>query len=169
MPTTKFLVVFSVIFVFLFPFFVFEGLASSSEDVASLAINQAEDVVTSAYRAVLDAEQARANVSSLLAQLNDAGEFLANAQIAFRLEDFDEAVRLADLGCDIGESVKNEASELRVDAYGSRVMDSWLTVTGSLVGVVVVVLGSFWGWRVFKRRYYQRVLRMKPEVAKDES
>jgi hypothetical protein len=38
-----------------------------------------------------------------------------------------------------------------------------------LVGVVVVAFGSFWGWRVFRRRYVRRVLGLKPEVTKDES
>ncbi len=105
----------------------------------------------------------------MLVRLNEAGELLAEAQVAFRLGDFDEAVFSANLCSEIGEEVSGEADELRVEAYSSRVMSSWLTMTGSLVGVVAVVIGSFWGWRVFKRRYYRRVLRMKPEVAKDES
>jgi hypothetical protein len=65
--------------------------------------------------------------------------------------------------------MKDKVDELLVEAYRSRVMDFWLTMSGSIVGVGVVGFGSFWGWRVFKRRYYERVLRMKLEVAKDES
>lgn len=169
MSIPKFVVVFSVIFIFLFSFFVFDGIASSGEDIAASAISQAEYFLVSAYAAVLDAEQAGADVSSLLSQLNEADERLAKAKVAFGLGDFDEAALSADYCSVIGESVKNEADELRVDAYGSTVMDSWLTVIGSLVGVVVVVLGSFWGWRAFKRRYYRRVLTKKPEVVSDES
>lgn len=150
------------------PIFVLKANAWS-EDVASSAISQAEQVLASAYEAVLEAEQAGANVSGLLANLTVAGEYLASAHIWHRLGDYDNATLFANLCYEIGEGVKGEADELRVEAYGARVRGFWLTMTGSLVGVVAVVFGSFWGWRVFKRRYYRRVLGMKPEVAKDES
>lgn len=168
MFTRKFIVVVSVVLVCLYTFLVLEGQASNG-DVATLAITQAEDVVASAYEAVWGAEQAGANVSSLIVRLNDAAEFLAKAYVEFRLGDFDDAIASADLCVELGESVRREADDLRVAAHGSRVMDSWLTVAGSLVGVVLVIFVSFWGWRVFKHRYRGEVLRMKPEVAKDES
>jgi hypothetical protein len=145
------------------------GSAASGADAAELAINQAEDVVVVAYTAVLNAEHVGANVAGLLVQLNEAGELLAEAQVAFRVDDFDEAIRSADLAAEIGSKVKTEADALGLGAYGSMVTGFWLAVIGSLLGIVVVVFGSFWGWRVFKRRYYQRVLRMQPEVAKAES
>jgi len=146
-----------------------EVVALNSEDSAAASIERAEDALVSAYQAVLGAEEVGANVSVLLARLNDAEELLAEAQVAFKLEDFDEAVLSANNCSEIGENVKNEAYELRMEAYGSRVMSSWLTMTGSIVGVVVVGFGSFWGWHMFKRRYVRRVLRMKLGVAKDES
>jgi len=164
----RLLVVLLLLSAFVFPFFVLRAGAFSG-DVATSAISEAEEVVASAYEAVLEAENAGADVSGLLDKLNEAGMLLAEAQIASRLGDFDEAVLLASLCSGIGESVKNEAYELRVEAYGSRVMVSWLTMAGSTIGVVAVVFGSFLGWRVFKRRYIQQVLRLKPGVAKGES
>ena len=149
--------------------FVSGIFASNSEDTATTSIERAENALVSAYQVVLEAEQAGVDVLDLLALLNEAGELLAEAQVAFRLSDFDEAVRSANLCSVIGEGVENEADELLVEAYGSQIMVFWLTMSGSLVGVVVVGFGSFWGWRVFKRRYHRRVLRMKPEVDYDES
>jgi len=163
------LLVLLIVLAFSASIFTTEILASNSENTATTSIERAENALASAYQAVLETEQVGANVSGLLAQLNEAGEFLVEAQVAFRLGDFDEAVISANNCSEIGESVKDEADELRVKAYGSRTMGFWLTTTGSLVGVIAVGFGSFWGWRVFKRRYYKRVLRMKPEVAKDES
>jgi hypothetical protein len=157
-----------VLSAFMFPFFVSRADASS-EDAAASAISEAEEAVGLAYETVLEAENAGAEVSGLLDKLDEAGMLLAEAQVSFRLGDFDEAFSLANLCSGIGESVEDEAYELRVEAYGSRVMVSWLTMAGSLVGVVVVAFGSFWGWRVFRRRYVRRALRIKPEVAKDES
>jgi len=168
MSMLKLLIVSLVLSTFISPIFVLPAHASGQE-MASSVINQAEDVVASAYEAVLEAERAGANVSGLLARLNQAGEFLAGAWVAFRLGDFEEAARSASLCSEISESVKNEAGEMRVEAYGLRVKGFWLTMTGSLVGVVAVVFGSFVGWRVFKRRYYMRVSRMKPEVSSGES
>jgi len=149
--------------------FMPETFASNSEDTATTNIERAENALVSAYQVVLEAEQVGADVSVLLAELNVAGEFLAEARMAYRLGDFDNATSYADLGRYIGEGVEVWADELRLKAYGPRVMVFWLTMSGSLVGVVVVGFGSFWGWRAFKRRYYRRVLKMKPGVAKDES
>jgi len=148
--------------------FMSGSFASSLEDEAAASIERAEDSMFSAYQVVLKAEQVGANVSALLGRLNEAGELLDEAQVAFRLRSYDEAVRLADLCFEIGEETKDRADELRAEVYGSKVMSDWLTMTCSLASVIAIGFGSFWGWRVFKRRYYQRVLRMKPEVAKDE-
>lgn len=149
--------------------FVLDIEAWDVEDVAVSAISHAEEVLASAYEAALEAEGAGANVSGLLVRLNDAGEHLAKAHIAYRLGDFDQAGSFANLCSEIGEDVKSEADGLRGAGFESRVTGFWLTIAGSLVGVVAAGLGGVWGWRVFKRRYYQRVLGMKPEVASDDS
>jgi len=93
----------------------FPWVSASSEDVATLAITQAEETLASAYEAVLEAEQAGANVSVLLDRLNIAVEHLAEARMFFRLRDFDGAVNSADLS-KIGMDVKTEAEQLKIDA-----------------------------------------------------
>jgi len=149
-----------------------ESFASNSKDTANASIKSAEDVLVSAYQAALEVEQAGADISNLLVQLNDAGDFLVNAHIAYKLEDFDGATRFADFCYDIGEDLKNQVDELRVEAYRSTALGFWWTLTGSLVGVIAVVFSGFWGWRVFKRRYILRVacmLETKSEVEQSES
>ena len=150
-------------------FFVSLASAEVGENDASLALSNAEEAVFSAFQTVLKAEEAGANVSGLLVQLDDAGEFLVEAHAAYRVGDVDEVVRSAGLCSEIAGNVKSQADDLWVKAYGSSVMGLWLALVGSVVGVVVVGLGSFWGWRFFKRRYYRRVLGLKPEVNSDES
>jgi len=165
---SKLLVLFFV-FAFSVSIIMSEAFASHLEDTATSSIEKAENALISAYQAVLETERVGTNVAALLTRLNEAGESLVKAQVAFRLEDFDEAVRSADLCYEVGEDVKRQAEELLLVAYSSSVVGNWLTVTGSLVSVIAIVFGSFWGWRVFKRRYIRRVLKKKPEVAKDES
>ena len=136
--------------------FVSEAFAVDGEDVAVSAIDRAEVAVVSAYEAVSEAEQAGADVSSLLARLNDAGENLAEAHMLYGLGDFDGAVDSADLSSEIGEEVRGSAEELKIKAYGSWVRSLWIRITGSIVGVIVVIFGTFIAWRVFKRRYFRQ-------------
>jgi hypothetical protein len=163
------LLVLLIVLAFSVSIFFPETFASNLEDTAVTSIEKAENALASAYQAVLEAEQVDANVSGLLTQLNEAGKLLAEAHMAYRLMDFDEATRSANLCSDISDNVKSKANELRVEVYGSKTMGLWLTMSGSLVSMVAVGFGSFWGWRVFKRRYYKRILRKKPQVVKDES
>jgi len=165
----KFSFVLMMLLVFASQFYVSVTIAQVSESEASSALTSAEGAVDSAYQAVLRAEEAGANVSGLLVRLNDAGELLAKAKVAYRLGDFDEAARFANLSGNIGGEVQNAAVELKDSAWVASVQRRWFTMTGSIISVVGVVFGSFWGWSFFRRRYYRRVLGMKPEVAPDES
>jgi len=154
--------------VFASTLFVF-NTSALSENVAASAIEKAEGLMVSAYQAVLEAERAGANVSVLVARLNVAGEGLAQAHISYRLGDFDGAARSADLCSQIGEEVRVEAYGLRglaLEEAGQRFR--W-TMIGSILGVAIVVGASFLGWRIFKLRYYRRVLGMRPEVVSGES
>lgn len=166
---SKLFFVLLILSVFAVPLFVSGGLGVDGEDVAVSAVDRAEAEVASAYEAVLDAEEAGADVSGLLAELNVAGEYLAEAHVWFGLGDFDNATRLADLCYDGVVDVSGEAFDLRSEAHALRVTDSVVRMTGSMVGVVVVVFLGFVVWRVFKRRYSRRVLEMRPEVVSGES
>jgi len=157
-----------VLCVFVAYAFVFTAFAVE-ESVAVSDVAQAKADVVSAYEAVLKAEQVGVNVSALLVRLNDAGERLAEADAAYRLGDFDESVRLAGLCSGISGDVESEAGALWLQAFMGWYFDLRLKIAVSVVGMVVVGLGGFGVWRVFKRRYYRGVLEMKPEVGSGES
>jgi len=89
----------------------------------------------------------------LLAQLNEAGEFLAAARMLYRNGDFDNAIYFADLSRSIGEEVESAAYELKDLASDEGVQRVWFTVLGSISGIVLVVLGSLRVWWFLKRRY----------------
>ena len=168
MSTLKALLILLVLFAFVPPISVLKVYASS-QDVAVSAISQAEEVLASAYEVVLEAEQAGADVSDLLARLNVAGEYLASSHVWYELGDYTNATRFANLCYDVGEEVRNGAYALKNKAYGLWATGLVVRMTVSIVGVVVIVFLSFVGWRAFKRRYHKRVLRMKPEVVSGES
>ncbi len=168
MSTSK-LLVFSIVFVLLLSLSVVCASAANGAETAAAAIDRAQDAVVGAYAAVLDAEHAGANVTDLLAQLNAAGVLLAEAQVAYRLADFDEAERLAVLCSAVVAGVRGAADDLRFAAHGARVTGMWVALVGSLVGVFAVGVGSVWVWRVFKRRYYRRALEKTPEVSQGDA
>ncbi len=117
----------------------------------------------------MEAEQSGGNVSGLLARLNEAGQLLSQARVSYRVGDFDGAVGFANLCSEIGMGVQVEAYGFRSLASEGAVQRFRWTMIGSILGVTIIFGASFLGWRVFRRRYYQRVLRMKPEVVSDES
>ncbi len=133
------------------------------------AIDTADSAVASAYQAVLEAEEAGANVSGLLKELNFGAEALAKANTLYRIENFDEAVYFADLGYDSIVEVMAEADGLRNLAVAERKQRLLLTSLASAFEVGFVVLCGFFGWRQFKKRYFRGVLKMKPEVVSNES
>lgn len=153
MTVIRFLYALMSIFVFASFFFVSPILADSNQDTASVAIADAEETMISTFEAVLEAEQAGGNVSGLLVQLNEAGEFLAAARMSYRNGDFDDAVYFADLSRNIGEEVENAAYELKDLASDEEIQGMWFTVLGSISGVILVVSGSLWVWWFLKRRY----------------
>jgi hypothetical protein len=166
---SKLFLVLLILSVFAVPVLVSGVFGVDGEDVAASAVDRAEAAAASAYEAVLDAEEAGVDVSGLLAELNVAGRYLAEAHVWLGLGDFDEATRFADLCYDAVEDVRNEAYGLKNEGHGFWVTDSVVRMTGSIIGVVVVVFLGFVVWRVFKRRYHRRVLGLRPEVAKVES
>jgi len=133
--------------------FVPVTVAESSEDEATSALATAEGAVVSAYQAVSGAEEAGANVSGLLVRLNEAGEFLARARMAYRVDDFESAF---DSAVQCQEKLNGfvvEANVLRETAIQERYMDFLVNVVGSVVGAVAVVCGGLVSWFFLKRKY----------------
>lgn len=161
---------FSFLLITLLPcFFVLGSFGVDGEDVAVSTIDSAEDVVVSAYRAVLEAEEAGADVSGFLERLNVAAERLALAQMCSRRGDFDRATDNASLCLEAAEGIVEDAGVLRDRAVLERGVRSWVMIGGSIAGVALAVFGSWFSWRVFKMWYYGRVLKLKPEVSGAES
>lgn len=146
-----------------------QAVALDSEGEAVLAIDAAEDVMFSAYQAVRDAEMAGADISGFSELLRDAAQLLAQAHTSFRVGHFGSAVQFANLTGVIGKEVEVKAFRLSDLQRGVPVWQMWWAMVQSLFAVLVVVLLSFWSWRVFKRLYLRRVGAMKPEVASDGS
>lgn len=157
-----------VVFILIFSWFARACFAVEKAD-AEEALIDAENILSSVYVAVLEVEKSGGNVSGLLMKLDSGGNFLAEAQVCYRNGDFDGAVYYADLSVRNVTGLVEEAGQLKalaISGYNERLFQ---TMAASGVAVVVIVLGSVVGWLIFKQRYFEKVLKMKPEVVKGES
>lgn len=169
MNVLRFSAVFLVFFILASCVFTIGCLALDVEDVAVSAVDGAEEAVAEAFGAVLEAEEAGADVSGLLERLDVAVESLALARMCLRCGDFEGAVEDAGFCVEALDGIVGDAGVLRDRAVRELDERSWMAVGGSVVGVVVVVCGCWFGWRFFKKRYCERALEMRPEVVEGES
>lgn len=130
----------------------FCAFAVDETDVRS-AIAAAEERILVCYRAVADADDAGANTAALLAVLNEAGELLSRAKLAYEMGDFNSTLDFALLGQERLNGFVADADALREAALQQRNWDFMVYVVGSVVGAIVVVCGSFVVWFFLKRRY----------------
>jgi hypothetical protein len=136
-------------------------------DEASSSVGEADVAVRQAFDATLEAERAGANVSGLIVKLDGAVGLLAEAENAYRIGSFSEAISRAEECSALANGVVGEALSLRSSGLADAQKAALQTLTFSCVGgaAFLTVLFFVWGW--FKRAYAGKLLRMKPEVASD--
>jgi len=134
---------------------------------ADKALNDAESAVVSAYLAVVEAENAGANVSLVKAKLRIASECLANASNAFRLGNYEAAYDYAVNCAEMVEGLVYEAETLKEEALKSREERLFVSAACSSVGLSFLFVFSLFGWRRLRAFYVRRVLKMKPEVVEE--
>lgn len=115
-----------------------------------------------AFNAVLDAENAGANVASLLDQLNDAAALLAQAQNSYTIGDNNAAAQSINQAIQIIHSVQTAAENENSTAANQNSI--LLTIGIVFVGLVFFVLALLFVWRRFKRHYIADLSQAKPEV-----
>jgi len=130
-----------------------ETTIAPSESDARSAIVAAEERIVVCYQAVVEADGAGANVSGLLAVLNEAGWFLSRAKLAYNMGDFESARNFAVQSQGRLNGFVEEADSLRGAALQRRYWDFLVNVVGSIMGTVAVIGGSFVVWRLLKKRY----------------
>ncbi len=131
--------------------FVSVTAGERTEDEAASALAGAERELILAYQTLLMAEEAGADVSDLLDQLNESAEFLTQARMAFQSGDFDDVVTLAALSRSIGVDVQGDSASLENSALSENIRRMMFALTTSMVGIVVIALVSLWVWRILKR------------------
>lgn len=143
-------------------------VGAADADKAAQDLANAEEALVSANGAVLEAEEAGANVSGLLVTLNAGGGYLAEAYNWYRLGVFESASSYAGLCREVVSDVSSQAVGLRDEAEALVKEDFLVRIFGSAVGMGVILVVGFVVWRAFRRRYIKRALELKPEVVSGE-
>ena len=125
---------------------------------ATSVLNQAEFDLESAFDAVSVASNVGTDVTSLIEKLETGVSLLSEAQLAFRFGDYNEASLLA-LECStILESLIIDADRLKVDAEKTRNYELFLTVIGSTIGLIFLVILAILFWKIIDKRYTAKVM-----------
>ena len=119
---------------------------------ARSAIAAVEERIVVCYQAVADADGAGANVTALLAVLDEAGLLLSRANL-YRMKNSSLAFDFAVQSQEKLNGLEAEAGVLRENAMQQGYWDFMVNVVGSIVGTVVVVCGGFVVWFLLKIRY----------------
>jgi hypothetical protein len=139
-------------------------LVLAEQGDAESAVVSAEQQIEVCYSAARAAEAAGANVSSLMGELNVAGDLLSRADVAYRAGDFASAISLASQSEQVLGNFVSEANALRFDAIHQRNYDLIVDGVESGVGLVLLCVLGLLGWRFVSRWYGRRVLGLKPVV-----
>jgi hypothetical protein len=142
---------------------------SAQIDKTSLKLQQGNILVSQAFKAVLDAENSRVNVTNLLIQLNLAESTLAQAENLFRTGDSNTASTQAESAIQITQKVILSANDAKESALVSSQNAFWSTLVLSIISASVFVLLLLLFWSLIKRDYCNRLSKEKPEIKANEA
>jgi CHASE3 domain sensor protein len=131
-------------------------------DPVESKLQEANVAIEQAFSAVLDAEQAGANISDLLSQLNIAAGILAQAENSYRTGDSNIAAAQANSVLPIAQEVTTHAQDAKQTALVSNKNAFWSTIAFTVIGAFFFVLVLFLVWRRFKRSYTNSISQVKP-------
>jgi hypothetical protein len=129
------------------------SFVAAQQSASSQAISDAQSRLISCFNAAHTAETAGANISRLTNTLNDAGALLSNAEHAYSIGNFTNAQRLAVESQNLLTGFVSEATSLTATAKQDSNMDFLVNVVGSVVGTILVLVGSIIVWRIIKKKY----------------
>lgn len=157
-----------VLAVLLFSLLILHGCyCFATEEEAQLKISEADKALLRAFDEVMEAEKSGANVSVLVSDLNEAGSFLAEANMASSTGNSDKAITMAQQCITLAGNVENEASTLKKSTV-AMITPHFVQAVAVSALLALLFLGVFFAaWSWFESYYRKRLLDSKPEVISD--
>ncbi len=135
-------------------FFVAASLFASpvfAQNSAKEAITSAQNSLKSCYEAVEQAQDAGANVDSLVSTLNYAADSLSKAQLAYSSNDYSLALTYANQSQSSLNGVVSEASTLHDNAVNTNNQNLLITALSIIVSVAILNVGVG-AWEILNKR-----------------
>ena len=133
-----------------------------TSDEAQSALDQAEGDLSSAFVAVAAAGDSGANVASLLERLSIAGGYLSEANVAFRVGDYETAYSKSVACSNSLGGVVDEAMRLQAAMENARSERMLYNIVGAGVGLALLLFLGLVGWNYLEKWYRKRVMSLKP-------
>jgi len=143
------------------------ALASSG---VSQAINGANAEFKGALKAVREAEAAGADkqrIATLVEQLNSVLRMIDEAESLLLQGNVTEADAMAERTIEISKRIGSDAVELRDEASLITFYDKIFTFGMAPVASLLVTVGTHYGWKWWRRREVERLMRMKIKKVKE--
>jgi hypothetical protein len=140
---------FLLISILLFPIYGSMATGQSTGDSSDIA--SAKTALANAYLAIKDAEAQGADVSSLMVTLNEAGQLLTRAELAYSAKDYSSAAnfaaqsrnKLSGLG-DLAGNVKQTAINNNNKSFFNNIL--------LVIGAIVIFTVGLTAWIVLGRK-----------------
>jgi hypothetical protein len=143
---------------------IFKVHPASAETNQASELIETEKVVAKAFSAVLGAEKAGANVTSILTQLSDAADRLAQAENSYRSGNLSSLnVNVANI-FSIATEITEEAQNLEETASVSVQSQAWSMLAFTVFGITLFLLTLFAVWHWLRRSYIKNLSNANPEV-----
>ena len=155
----------TVVFLILLTLTAVKQVKAEATQIPSQLV-EADTAVKEAFSAVLKAEDAGANITSLLNRLSDGENLLAQAEMAYKVGDVSSAIDKAADASGIASEVEASAISARFTASINNQTAFWSTAALLAVAGAAFVLFMFFIWIRFKNRYIERLRNSKPEVVR---
>lgn len=123
----------------------------ADQNSAQSAISSAQSSLKSSYDAVEQAQAAGANVTSLMATLNNAANSLSEAQLAYASNNYDSAYTYAIQSQNTLNGFSSQASALQQNAGNADNQNLMITVL-SIVGSTAILCSGVAAWAILNRK-----------------
>jgi hypothetical protein len=143
----------TIVLLTLFPFHLQFAAGQSAND--NSGITQTQTALSSAFASVKAAEAEGADVSTLTTILNEAGQLLTQAQLAYLAKDYNSAASLASASRSKINGISDLANNLKGEAVRSRGTSLVITVLLTLFSLTIFSVGVA-AWMLLGRKTQRR-------------
>ena len=138
------------------------------ENEVSLEVASSENSVKLAFLSILEAEREGGESSSLVADLNQALDYLYEGKKAMRSGDFEEAAVFLNKASYDSEQIIIKALDFKRYAESRSEVSFKNQLVFSSVAVVIIIILGLLGWNLFQSYYLRRALQSYPEVSREQ-